>query len=88
MYDHNYIFFQKWNTASIEIIRTKLIQDIAKLLFLTNMSVAPELPGPEVTEMRMCKPSHDKTGANKESTVRFKMIFKRVGNKTKARNAQ
>ena len=41
----------------IEIIRTKLTQDIAKLLVLTNLSVAPELPGPEVTKIRMCKPS-------------------------------
>ena len=49
------MFFQEWNTASIEIIRTKLIQDIAKLVVLTNLSVAPELPGPEVTEIRMCK---------------------------------
>ena len=50
-------FFQDWNTAFIEIIRTKLMQDIARLLCLTNLSVAPELPGPEVTEIRMCKPS-------------------------------
>ena len=51
------MFFQEWNTVFIEIIRTKLKQDIAKLLVLTNLSVAPELPGPEVTKIRMCKPS-------------------------------
>ena len=76
-------FFQEWNTVFIEIIRTKLTQDIAKLLVLTNLSVAPELPGPEVTKIRMCKPSQTSKASAKKvqcDSKAFSTVFKTKSN--------